>query len=209
MAAFGLDPTLAYVIGGALAVVGLALAFWGRGIWKMIMALIGMVLGGVLGFIIGFALGGYLLGLILGLVGAVIGSILFGKLVKIALALVMGLLAAGVVFLALGAPTGTGLGDTRVIAAIVSFLIVFALAYYFIEELIGVITAIIGGLLVALGVYIVLGTGNGLLSGGVGLLVFIVGASTQTMKIRRQKRIAAAIAAPPPVYANPPPPPPQ
>src|SRR2546426_926460 len=121
MAAFGLDPTLAYVIGGALAVVGLALAFWGRGIWKMIMALIGMVLGGVL----------------------------------------------------------------------------------------GVITAIIGGLLVALGVYIVLGTGNGLLSGGVGLLVFIVGASTQTMKIRRQKRIAAAIAAPPPVYANPPPPPPQ
>ena len=44
MAAFGLDPTLAYVIGGALAVVGLALAFWGRGIWKMIMALIGMVL---------------------------------------------------------------------------------------------------------------------------------------------------------------------
>ncbi len=208
MAAFGLDPTIAYVIGGVLAVLGLALAFWGRGIWKVVMAIIGMALGSILGFLVGFAIGGYLLGLGLGLVGAFLGSILFGKLVKIALALVMGLLAAGAVFLAVGAPSGTGLGDTRVIAAIAAFLVVFALAYYFIEEVIGFITALIGGLLLALGVYIVLGTGNGLLAGAAGLVVFLMGAISQEVKVRRQKRIAAAMTQPPVAYAPPPPPPP-
>ena len=49
-----LDPTIAVAVGAALVVLGLAFAFWGRGIWKRIMALIGMILGGVLGFIAGF-----------------------------------------------------------------------------------------------------------------------------------------------------------
>lgn len=210
----GLDPTLALGIGAALIVLGLALAFWGRGIWRFIMAIIGAALGSILGFIIGFAIAGYLLGLGLSFVGAFIGSILFGKLVKIGLALVMGLLAAGIVFLALGAPTGTGLGDARMIAAIVALLIVFAISYYFIEELIGFITALIGGLLLGLGAWIILGTGTGLIAGGAGLAVFVIGAILQTMKTRRQKRVAAAVAAPPPSpayqypQAPPPPPPP-
>src|SRR2546428_7828684 len=51
-----LDPTIAVAVGAALVVLGLAFAFWGRGIWKRIMALIGMILGGGLGFVAGDAL---------------------------------------------------------------------------------------------------------------------------------------------------------
>src|SRR3989337_2683372 len=111
-APLGLDPNLALAIGGVLIVLGLALAFWGREIWRMLMAIIGAALGGILGFLLGAGISGgsSLLALGLSLVGALIGSILFGWLVKIALALVLGLLAAGVVLVVFGAPSGAGLG---------------------------------------------------------------------------------------------------
>src|SRR5206468_2745418 len=143
---FSLDPRVVLAIGAALVLLGLALAFWGRGIWRRIMALIGMVLGGIIGFIAGYAIGGftvggytispYVLGLILSLIGALIGTLLFAKLVNIALALVIGLAAA---------------------------------------------------------------------AAGIG--VFALGMIYQTMKVRRQKRVAASMAAPPTAWANPPPPP--
>ncbi len=201
----GLDPTLSLAIGAVLVVLGLVMAFFGRGVWAFLMGIIGAAIGSILGFIIGFAVGNYLLGLILAIVGGIIGGYLFGKLVKIALALVMGILAAALVFGLMGAPTGTGLGDVRIVVAIVAFFIVFALSYYFVEELIAIITSIIGGLLVALGVYILLGMGTSLIAGAAGLGVFIIGAIWQTIKLRRQKRIAKAMAAPQAAYAYPPP----
>ncbi|OGS50369.1 MAG: hypothetical protein A3K65_08360 [Euryarchaeota archaeon RBG_16_68_12] len=201
----GLDPTLSLVIGAVLIVLGLVMAFFGRGVWAFLMGIIGAAIGSILGFIIGFAVGNYLLGLILAIVGGIVGGYLFGKLVKIALALVMGVLAAALVFGLMGSPTGTGLGDTRTIIAIVAFFVVFALSYYFVEELIAIITSIIGGLLVALGVYILLGTGTSLIAGAAGLGVFVIGAVVQTIKLRRQKRIAKAMAAPQAAYAYPPP----
>jgi hypothetical protein len=123
---------------------------------------------------------------------------------NIALALVMGLLAAALVFFAFGTPTGTA--DPQVIGAIVAFIVVFAVSYYFIEELLGLVTAIIGGILVAIGMYIVRGIGSGLVSGLVGLGVFLVGLTVQEMKVRRQKR-AKAVMANPQAYVPPPPPP--
>lgn len=202
----GLDPTVSLAIGGVLVVLGLAMAFFGRGIWQVLMALIGAVLGAVLGYLIGFLVGGNLIGIILSFVGGLLGAVLFGKVVKIALALVMGILAAALVFVLLGSPTGVTLGDARTIIAIVAFFVVFALSYYFIDELIGIITAAIGGLLTALGVYVILGTGTALLAGGAGVAVFVIGAAYQTMKIRRQKKISATMAAPQVAYAYPPPP---
>src|SRR2546426_553673 len=165
---FNLDPRVVLAIGAALVLLGLALAFWGRGIWRRIMALIGMVLGGIIGFIAGYAIGGftvggytispYVLGLILSLIGALIGTLLFAKLVNIALALVIGLAAAALVFFSLGASTGTAtLADARVIGAIIAFVVVFALSYYFIEELLAILTAAIGGGLLGFGVGIPLG----------------------------------------------------
>src|SRR3972149_3189873 len=145
MAILEIDPSLAVFIGAALALVGLALAFWGRSIVARVMAMIGAAIGSILGFLLGVAIAGYVGGLILALVGGFIGSLLFGKLVKIGLALVMGLLAAG---------------------------LVFAVAYYFIEEVLGIVTAIIGGILLALGAYILLGPNSGTTAGAAGLVVF-------------------------------------
>jgi hypothetical protein len=54
--------------------------------------------------------------------------------------------------------------------------------------------------------YIVRGTGSGLVSGLVGLGVFLVGLTVQEMKVRRQKR-AKAVMANPQAYVPPPPPP--
>src|SRR2546422_105066 len=133
---FNLDPRVVLAIGAALVLLGLALAFWGRGIWRRIMALIGMVLGGIIGFIV-----------------------------------------------------------------------VFALSYYFIEELLAILTAAIGGALLGFGVYILLWPGGIIAAAAAGIGVFALGMVYQTMKVRRQKRVAASMAAPPTAWANPPPPP--
>ena len=217
MAALGLDPNLLLIIAGILVLIGLALAFWGRGILRFLMAILGMLLGGVIGYLAGAAISGgsSLLAVGLALVGAFLGLILFWKLVKIGFALVLGLLAAVVVFLAFGLPTqGAGVGDVRVIAAILAFLVVFAISYYFIEELIGIITALVGGILVGVGAFLFLGPdpvsgiASWILAAAAGGIIFLVGATTQTMRVRRQKRIASAMSQPPVAYAPPPPPPP-
>src|SRR3989442_1581461 len=160
MAILNLDPNIVLAIAGILVLVGLAFAFFGRGILKKIIGILGMILGGVLGYLGGAVISGGrgYLAIGLGLVGAFIGLLLFWKLVKIGFALVLGILAAALVFLSFGVPSSpTGAGDSRVIAAIIAFLIVFGISYYFIEELIGVITAIIGGILVGVGAYLFLG----------------------------------------------------
>jgi len=212
-----LDPSIVLVIAGILVAVGLAFAFFGRGILRSLMAIIGAVLGGIIGFLAGALLvsgGSSLVAIGLGLVGSFIGFILFWKLVKIGFALALGVLAAAVVFIAFGTPSGTGAGDSRVIAAIVAFLIVFAIAYYFIEELIGIITALIGGILVGAGAYLFLGPNavggvqTWIVAVAVGAVVFFAGAFVQTVKVRRQKRAKASMGAPR-VVAAPPPPPPQ
>src|SRR2546427_260015 len=88
------SPEIRYLLAAILILTGLALAFWGHGLWATVMSLIGALLGSVVGYLFGAALGGDLTGLILAIVGAVIGSILFAKLVTVALALLVGLLAA-------------------------------------------------------------------------------------------------------------------
>src|SRR6267143_7301441 len=89
MAILNLDPNLVLAIAGILVVLGLVLAFFGRGILKKIIGMIGMILGGVIGYLGGSAISGGTgyLALGLGLVGAFIGLILFWKLLKIGLRL--------------------------------------------------------------------------------------------------------------------------
>src|SRR6267143_2526031 len=112
MAILNLDPNIVLAIAGILVVLGLALAFFGRGILKKIIGIIGMILGGVLGYLGGSVISsgrGYL-AIGLALVGAFIGLILFWKLVKIGFALALGILAAALVFLSFGTPSGIGAG---------------------------------------------------------------------------------------------------
>ena len=193
-----------YLLAGILILTGLALAFWGHGLWATVMSLIGALLGSVVGYLFGTALGGDLAGLILAIVGAVIGSILFTKLVKVALAFLVGLLAGAAVYGVLGgrAQFTAGQLDAPLIAAILVLIVVFGISYYYIDDIIGIITAAIGGLLLALGLYL-LQVVPTLTAALVGLGVFVLGAFMQTAALRRKRRARAATAA----AAAPPPPP--
>lgn len=207
-------PTLPFIsaeagviIGVILVITGLALAFWGHGIWSSLMSLIGALLGAAVGFLFGASLSSSILvGLILALVGAIIGSILFTKLVKVALAFLVGLLAGAAVYGLLGGQARFTQGqiDTPLIAALLVLIVVFGISYYFIDDIIGIITAAIGGLLLAFGLFL-LGVRPTTTAALAGLGLFVLGAFMQTSAIRRKRRArayAAAAAAPPP----PPPP---
>src|SRR6184192_2243396 len=197
------SPEIRYLLAAILILTGLALAFWGHGLWATVMSLIGALLGAVVGYLFGAALGGDLAGLILALVGAVIGSILFTKLVKVALAFLVGLLAAALVYgLLRGSANFTGQMDPPLVGAILVLIVVFGISYYFIDDIIGIITAAIGGLLLALGLYLlqVVPTTTAALAG---LGVFVLGAFMQTSAIRRKRQARAAAA----TAASPPPPP--
>src|SRR5205809_335537 len=199
------SPEVRYLLGEILILTGLALAFWGRGLWATVMSLIGALLGSVVGFLFGVALGGDLAGLILAIVGAVIGSILFTKLVKVALAFLVGLLAGAAIYALLGgqAQFTAGQLDTPLIAAILVLIVVFGVSYYFIDDIIGIITAAIGGLLLALGLYLL--SAGTVTAGLAGLGAFILGALVQTAAIKKKNRARTrAVPTPPP----PPPPPP-
>ncbi len=194
----------ALIIGGVLVITGLLMAFWGHGIWATVMSMIGAVLGSAVGFLFGAAFG-EIAGLILAAVGAVLGSILFSKLVKVALAFLVGLLAAALVYSVLGGQARFQQGqlDMNLVIALLVLVVVFGLAYYFIDDLIGIITAAIGGLLLAAGL-LLLGMAT-TLAGLAGIGAFVLGAIVQTAAIRR-KRQARAAAAPAPAYPPPPPP---
>src|SRR5574340_115762 len=204
-----LAPTAGLLIGAVLVVTGLLLAFWGHGIWSMVMSMIGALLGSAVGFLFGAALGGNLAGIVLAIVGAVIGSILFSKLVKVALAFLVGLLAGALVYTVMKgqADFSARTLDPALIVALLVVIVVFGISYYFIDDLIGIITAAIGGLLIAAGLYIL--NVATLLAAVAGIGAFILGAVVQTRAINRKRRIREeqkAMAQG--TYAYPPPPPP-
>ena len=167
---------LLYVI---LLLVGVVLAFFGRSVWESLMS----VIGGFIGWFIGFAMGmhffegdpnRWLYAIILGFICGLIGSWLFGMMVEVALALVTGALAGGLVY-AMG---GMNPAEGWIAAAIITFVIVFALAYYYIDELIGIITAMIGGILAGAALWL-LWDGD-YMAGVFGFLIFLGGALVQT-----------------------------
>src|SRR5438876_30778 len=148
-------PEVTYILAAILIITGLALAFYGHGLWTTVMSMIGALLGSAVGFLFGAALGGVVAGLVLALVGAIL-----------------------------------------------VLIVVFGISYYFIDDIIGIITAAIGGLLLALGLYLL--TNTIVTPGLAGLGVFLLGALVQTATIKRKQRARTRAAATPP----PPPPPP-
>jgi len=97
--------------------------------------------------------------------------------------------------------------DTPLVVALLVLVVVFGIAYYFIDNLIGIITAAIGGLLLAGGLYLFgIATAVAALAG---IGAFAIGAYVQTSAIRRRRQaraMAAAAASPPPPPPPPPPP---
>src|SRR3990172_7402317 len=170
MAVFGLPfaPEATFAIAAILVVTGLALAFFGHGLWSTVMSLIGALLGSAVGLL--------------------------------AAALVYGVMGGRATFAA-------GRMDTPLVVALLVLVVVFGIAYYFIDNLIGIITAAIGGLLLAGGLSL-FGIASAVAAlAGIG--AFAIGAYVQTSAIRRRRQaraMAAAAASPPPPQPPPPPP---
>src|SRR6266571_3926808 len=161
------SPEIRYLLAGILILTGLALAFWGHGLWATVMSMIGALLGAVVGYLFG------------ALAGAAVYGVLGGR-----------------------AQFTAGQLDAPLIAAILVLIVVFGISYYYIDDIIGIITAAIGGLLLALGLYL-LQVVSTLTAALAGLGVFALGAFLQTAALRRKRRARAAAA----TAAAPPPPP--
>lgn len=184
------------LLGLVLLGVGLLLAFFGRAMWESMMAIIG----GFIGWFLAYFFATYIMGwewwmaIIVGFVGGMLGSWIFGALVEVALALIVAILAGGLVYI-LG-------GAAWVIPAIIIFVIVFALSYYFMDDLIAIVTALIGGILSSVAIFVLmidesagLGAGEGLtgmpdptwaILGGIA--IFILGALVQTFFLKDSDR---------------------
>jgi hypothetical protein len=173
-----ITPDIDLIIGIVLLLIGLVMAFFGKLIWAMMMSLIGALIGGLLGYIIGMLLGGWLFALILSLILAILLSMVFGYLVELGLALVLGLMGFALVYLSF---PGTG----GIIGGAIVLGIIFAVAYYFIEEVVAGATALIGGILTGVGVFFL--TYDLGLSIGVGLMIFVTGALVQIFALRKHR----------------------
>ncbi len=135
------SPEIALLIAFAIMLVGVVLALAGRLVWRHVMSFIGGILGFLFGFTYGTAVGGPIIGLVVGFLGAMIGSAVFVFLMQVGLGVVAGLLAYIV---------SSTVFDSMFIG-IVFAGVAFVVTIVFVEQAIGVVTAIIGGLLVGIG----------------------------------------------------------
>jgi hypothetical protein len=174
-------PEAFLIIAVVLALCGLILALGGKRGVGQYLSMIGSAIGGTVGYIIGEAVspGSIYLPIALGIIGVILGSLLLSYAPNAALAFFTGFLGAVVAYLALG---GTASGDPRgqqppVMASLLVMVLVFALVYYFIEELMVIVTSLIGAVLVGAGVY--LATQSAVIGGAALGIVFLLGVIVQ------------------------------
>ena len=135
------SPEIVLLIAFAIMLVGVVLAFAGRLVWRNVMSFIGGILGFLFGFTYGTAIGGPIVGLVVGFLGAMIGGTVFSFLMEIGLGVVAGLLAylvSSIVF-------------DSMLMGVVFAGIAFVVTIVFVDQAIGIVTAIVGGLLVGIG----------------------------------------------------------
>lgn len=176
------SPELLILIGVVVLCLGFVLAFVGRIAWKHLMSFIGGVIGGVLGFVFGTALGGVLVGLVVSILGAVVGSALFVFLAQVGLGVVAALLTYIVAAVIVG----------DAIVALILAAVAFAVTIAFIEQAIGVVTAVVGGLLVGLGL-IWLDVADMTVVVVVMLGTMVFGAAFQLSVVKEQKAARTAV----------------
>jgi len=185
----GLSSELGILIYLLLIMVGLVIAFAGHLVWRHLMSFIGAIIGGLFGFVLGTAIGGVLVGLIVSMLCAVVGSFVFIFLAEIGLGVVAGLFAYFVAY---------GLVGDVIVALIVGGL-ALGLTIAFIEQALGIVTAVVGGLLVGLGL-IWLDWMDMTLVVVVMLGVIVFGSAVQLSAIRKRLVVMQArqsVAAPP------------
>ncbi len=179
------SPELLMLFGVIVLCLGFVLAFAGRIAWKHVMSFIGAVLGGVLGFVFGTAVGGYIVGIIVSMLGAVIGSAVFVFLSHVGLGVVSALLTYIV--------ASVVVGDALV--SLILAALAFAVTIAFIQQAIGVVTAVIGGLLVGLGL-LWLDVTDMLVVVIVMFSTMVFGAGFQMSVLNQKKEVRTVAAAP-------------
>lgn len=138
------NDQLLFLIALVLMLLGLALAFAGRKVWKHVMSFVGAIIGGLLGFVFGAAIGGWIVGFIGGMVGSMIGGAVFVFLARVGIAAV----AATLAFIVAAG------GTSSEIAGGLVGLIVFIATFIYAETAVGIVTAIVGGLLFGAGMFL-------------------------------------------------------
>ncbi|MEE9592956.1 MAG: hypothetical protein V3W28_05195 [Thermoplasmata archaeon] len=137
----------------AYLAVGVILAYLGRAIWGRLMTLLGLVLGGSVGYQAGaFILPGFG-GIALAIVGALLGAMAFTWLVEVALAGMAGFLALYVSYrsfvdLAVLEPS------VALIAGLLVMLVVFSIAFYYMDRIMSYVTALVGAVLGGVGLFL-------------------------------------------------------
>jgi hypothetical protein len=133
--------------------VGVVLAYLGRAIWGRLMTLLGLVLGGSVGYQAGaFILPGFG-SIALAIVGALLGAMAFTWLVEVALAGMAGFLALYVSYrsfvdLAVLEPS------VALIAGLLIMLVVFSIAFYYMDRVMSYVTALVGAVLAGVGLFL-------------------------------------------------------
>jgi MFS family permease len=190
------SPELVFLIALVIVLVGLALAFAGRKVWRHMMSFIGAIIGGLFGFVFGAAIGGWLVGFVAGLLGSFIGSALFIFLARVGISVV----AAALTVVVVGAFT-----DSSLVALFVG-AIAFVVTFVYVETAIGLVTAVVGALLVGAGLFL-MDLVDMLLVVIAVLGIAVLGAAFQMTALKEEKErrlahhathhpVAAAVAAP-------------
>jgi hypothetical protein len=171
-----------------LLIVGLLLCFFGEFIWELMVSLLGAIIGFMIGSIVGYSLtNSSLCALGMGFIGAMLGSMIFQFLAKAAVALLCGVLAfAGVAYLIWKAnPDDT---STPIVAGLIAGAVVFVLASWYVEEIVGVFLAAVGGFLIGVAAYFIVEGDTAIvyaiLAGGI---LFLLGAVFQVMTQQERK----------------------
>lgn len=177
-------------VGGVALVLGLLLAFMGESVFKLLTSIIGAVLGAVIGYAFGVSLAGVIGGLFLAFIGAIIGGFLFYFVAEAGIALLLAYFTfTGILYL-FGTSGGLGalggrLGVPEIVGLIAAFA-VFMVSIIFFSDIVAVLTAIAGGLLVDYGL---VNFGLGVLGTVLAIVVIVLGMAYQFTRIRSKKML--------------------
>ena len=133
--------------------VGIILAYLGRAIWGRLMTLIGLILGGSVGYQFGALILPGFGGIALAVVGALLGAMLFTFLVEVALAGMAAFLGLYVSYRSL-VDLGVLDPSLALIAGLIVMLVVFSVAFYFMDRIMSYVTALVGAVMAGVGLFI-------------------------------------------------------
>jgi hypothetical protein len=177
--------------------VGVVLAYLGRAIWGRLMTVVGLILGGSVGYQSGILILPGFGGIALAVVGALLGAMAFTWLVEVALAGMAGFLGLYVSYRSF-VDLGVLEPSLALIAGLVTMLVVFSFAFYYMDRIMSYVTALVGAVLAGVGLFLM--TNDLVLSISAAVGMGVSGAAVQELLVKpyvaRFKKASRAAAQP-------------